>query len=1018
MAVYPSNPNLNQPILELSDLGTHGVADAWTGLPAASPIPPSLRVPVVAAKTRPERVRGLPRPRLVDLLGRGLWQRRLTAIVAPAGSGKTTLLAQFAQASEVPIAWYRAESADATLPGLLAYLEATLTKALPRLKGGWTSVEEAARALEGPGGPGNPGALLIVDDLHTLQATPAEAAWEQFLRYAPPSLAIVAASRTSPRLQVLPAMRLAREVLELGADDLRFRTWEVERLFSELYGNPLGPEEAGELTRRTEGWAAGLQMFHLSTAGKTPTQRRLTLAGLGARSRLAREYLARNVLDDLPGPLRSFLLGTCVLSRLSGPLCDEMLGASGSELALRELERRQVFTLAVEDTGWYRYHEALRSHLEGLLLEEVGGGEARRRYRQAAGILERAGALTDALSAYCRGEDWESVARLLGQEGSQVALERGDWLTLLPSSIATQDPWVLVAKARRLRAGGRWQEAIASYRAAEQLFGARAGIETSLTERMALSAWLESCPPTQDWIGLLRSAVTSAPLRSAELAAETPGARGRLSAGLANLLSGNLVTARGHLSAAATQEASPELVAGARLAGALAGLLAGMPGADAAGLEAEMQADAVSEEAERLGLPWLARLARAALALSDRPEGRSEAAATRLACERQGDDWGASLAGLLEGLGTLRAGGGQAPGLEQATRGFARLGATTLEAWCHSVQALLLANEGDPRAREVGELAERCARVAGVRGALAYAYQALAVADPEHAASHARLAAAIAADLGLGLPRQPPSQDAPSAASGSLITLACFGVFRFEVGSELVDTRMVKPRVRRLLHLLARHAGTPIHREVLIEALWPEADPAAGARNLHVAVSSLRQLLHDASGRSVELLREGDGYLLRLPPGARVDVAVFSAALQRGRTCRARGDGPGAIKALTEALDHYAGDLLAEEGPAEWLLGDRDRFQSEAVEAARGLADLLLVQADPAAAVIACERGLAIDRNRDALWRTLLQAHNLAGNPAAAADARRRYEQVLTGLGVDPASPAKRIPPSAAAAGS
>lgn len=994
-------------MLAVRHRGESHAADPWTGL--AGPAPARFRTPpVVEAKTRPERARGLLRPRLVDLLGRGLWQRQLTVIVAPAGSGKTTLLAQFAQASNVPVAWYRAEASDATRSGLLAYLEATLTKALPRLRGGWGSLEDAARALEGPG---IPQALLIIDDLHTLQGTPAEAAWEQFLRYAPPSLAIMAASRTSPGLQILPAMRLAREVLELGADDLRFRTWEVERLFSELYANPLGPEEAGELTRRTEGWAAGLQMFHLTTAGKTRTQRGLTLAGLGVHSRLAREYLARNVLDDLPGALRSFLLGTCVLSRLSGPLCDQMLGSSNSEAALRELERRQVFTVAVEDTGWYRYHEALRSHLEGLMLEEVGGGEARRRYLQAAGILEGAGALTDALQAYCRGEDWESVQRLLGAEGSQVAMERTDWLTLLPPSIATQDPWVLLATARRLRACGRWEDAIGSYRAAEQIFGAQAGVESCVTERMALAAWLESSPTTHDWIGLLRSAVTSAPLRSAEMAAEIPGPLGRLSAGLANLLAGNLAAARSHLAAAAAAlEASPELAAGARLGGAIAGLLAGDPGSDAAGLDAQMQADAASEEADRLGLPWLARLARAALALSNRAEGRSEAAAARLACETQGDVWGASLAGLFEGFGALRAGGGQAPGLEQAAGGFAQLGATTLEAWCHSVRALILAKEGDTRAGEVGLLAERCARSAGVRGPLAYAYQALAIADPEHAASHAALAAAIAADLGLGLPQTAGTPEATAVADA--VTVQCFGRFRFEVGSHLIDVRMVKPRVRKLLHMLALQAGNPIHRDVLIAALWPEADPEAGARNLHVAVSSLRQLLHDAPSRGVDLLREGDGYHLRLPPGARVDVADFSAALLRGRACKALGDAAGAVRALSGALQSYAGDLLAEDGPAEWLLADRERFRSEAVEAARLLADLLLAEGDAGTAITACERGLAVDRNRDDLWRILLQAHGVAGNHAAAADVRLRYLQVLAELGINPAYAGIPVTPS------
>ena len=47
------------------------------------------------------------------------------------------------------------------------------------------------------------------------------------------------------------------------------------------------------------------------------------LSELGVSSRLAREmrdYLARNVLDQLPASLRRFLIETSVLGRLSGPL--------------------------------------------------------------------------------------------------------------------------------------------------------------------------------------------------------------------------------------------------------------------------------------------------------------------------------------------------------------------------------------------------------------------------------------------------------------------------------------------------------------------------------------------------------------------------------------------------------------------------------------------------------------------------------------------------------------------------
>ena len=50
----------------------------------------------------------------------------------------------------------------------------------------------------------------------------------------------------------------------------------------------------------------------------------------GSSGRLVREYLARNVLDELPASLRAFLVETSVLGRLTGPTCDALRGTRGS----------------------------------------------------------------------------------------------------------------------------------------------------------------------------------------------------------------------------------------------------------------------------------------------------------------------------------------------------------------------------------------------------------------------------------------------------------------------------------------------------------------------------------------------------------------------------------------------------------------------------------------------------------------------------------------------------------------
>src|SRR5262249_45599424 len=197
-----------------------------------------------------------------------------------------------------------------------------------------------------------------------------------------------------------------------------------------------------------------------------------------------REYLARNVLDEMPRRLSAFLLDTCVLGRLNGPICDRFLMRDDSERVLQELERRQVFTNAVGDDGDYRYHEVLRSHLEHVLVSEEGEHALSIRYGAAGRVLEQFGAIPEALHAYCRAQEWDEVDRLLGNNGAQLAGHTGVWIDALPPAVLEHDPWLLLASARRHRAQGRWQSAVAAYSKAEAGLTGVEGAGTGRRERL------------------------------------------------------------------------------------------------------------------------------------------------------------------------------------------------------------------------------------------------------------------------------------------------------------------------------------------------------------------------------------------------------------------------------------------------------------------------------------------------------------------------------------------------------
>ncbi len=952
---------------------------------------------VPGAKIRIPKVSALQRQRLTALIAT-LWDQPLTLIVAPAGSGKTTLAAQLADAAETPVAWYSAQRSDGEETAFLARLERAIALGLPELPSGWDTIEQAAAALEALERTGRR-ALLVLDDFHVLQGTPAEETLERLLEYAPAELAVLVVSRSRPRFN-LSRLRVSGSLLELGPDDLRFRSWEVERLFVEHYDNPLPPEELALLAQRTEGWAAGLQLFHLATRGKPPNERRATLAALGARWKAAREYLADNVLHDLPPELRDFLVPTSVLTVLSGSLCDALLERTGSEGVLEELERRQIFTTALDDQGHYRYHEVLRSQLEAIFVDGAGDEEAKAHFRRAGELLEADGALPDALRAYSRAEDWEAVGRLLGKSGEElVDGSKVAWIDLLPASLVHDDPWLQLARARQERAAGRLERAIATYGEAERSFGRAAAAELCRRERLALAAWVEPAfvPSSDEWLGMLRAATVRDPVAARRKAARTEGPGARLAGGLAALLAGQLADALSLLDAAEQDpEASPTVAAAAHLGSAVAMLLSGDE------VKGAVEADLAAEEAERIGLAWLARSGRAALALSKREDGLDEAASARAVAQREGDAWGNALAALLEGWGSLQAGRPGAGALEEAVLEFRRLGAGVLEAWARGAYALALARERAPAAGDEAAHAEATARSAGVRAALGCTYLALAELNGRGGGEYRALAVALAAESSLDL----PGLAAGDATDGEApVVVRCFGGFSMSVDGAPLELAGAKPRARQLLRLLAINAGRSVHREVLMEALWPDADRDTSTRNLHVAISSLRHALEPgvARGASSMIVRDGDAYRLTLPPDSEVDLIEFDEALAEARSLRGRGKADEAVPAYTRALDLYVGDLLPEDGPAEWLVQERDRRRDEVSEAAHAVAVMHLDRNDPVAAAVACERGLHADQYDDALWRLCITAYEQAGDAAAAARARQKYERILAGLGVSPA---------------
>ncbi len=913
---------------------------------------------VVSSKVQPPSAPALARERIAALLS-GLGGQGLGLIVAPAGYGKTTAMTTFAASAGVPVAWYRVESWDADEVSLLVHLEAALRRSVPDLAGPWTSLSEAAAAIEHA--VRSP-TLLVIDDLHTIEETPAEALLERFIEYAPAELRVLVASRTQPHFN-LPRLRVLGRLVELGVDDLRFRTWEVEELFSGFYAQPLAPEELAELARRTDGWAAGLHLFHLATRNRTGDERRSVLSAMSSRSRMVREFLTSNVLDQLPAELRDFLVATSVLGVLNGQLCDWYLGRKGSQAILLELHRRRLFTLALDGESSFRYHEVLRAHLEGVLVDEIGEDAVQASCRRAGTLLEEAGALPEALRAYSRAGDAEAVARLLGRQGAALADKPGDWIEGLPPALLENDPWLLLALARRKAAGGRITAALDAYRHAEAGFAGRATAEVCRDERLTLQSWVSpaSTHPRKDhWLSPLRAIIEPLTDPRGTRPSRHRGARDILIASLADLVAGRLSDARERgLAVPLEGDATVGVAATGSIVAGAASLLMG----DSGGLADLRRAE---DLAEGIGAGWIARMARAARSIAACGDPPATAAEVRDRCLHDGDTWGAALAALFEGAGlTDRADPAASTPLLEAAELFHELHAARLQRLTRDLES--------------------------------HAWPAHRPADP---------------------PAASPSGFTAALPAAPVIELRCFGRLGATVDGQVIDLSAVKPRVRSLLRLLGAQAGAPVHREVVCEALWPEADSATGLRNLQVAVSSLRRLLEPgvSRGGGALVVRDGDSYRLALPGASTCDVVTYRTVLAHAlEVCST--DPPAAAADFAAAAALFRTGLLPEEGPTDWAETIRERCRADALAAGLQLAERALGGGDPTAAAIICADAVAIDRYLDPAWRLLIIAKEQSGDGAAAELTRRRYEEVLDELGVRAGDQVGQLDRAPAAAG-
>ena len=222
------------------------------------------------------------------------------------------------------------------------------------------------------------------------------------------------------------------------------------------------------------------------------------------------------------------------------------------------------------------------------------------------------------------------------------------------------------------------------------------------------------------------------------------------------------------------------------------------------------------------------------------------------------------------------------------------------------------------------------------------------------------------------------------------------GGFWVSVGSQIIERDQWRLRkAAGLVKLLAIAPSHRLHREQVMDLLWPDLGRKAASNNLRRVLYTVCKVLDPAAGS--RYLASQDESLVLSPEGQLwVDVEAFEEA---GVSARRSRD-PAAYRA---AIELYAGELLPDDRYVEWAENRREQLRRHYLELLVELTGLYEERGEYRQAAETLQKALSEEPTNEEAHASLMRLYALSERQGEALAQYERLRGILSGrLGTAP----------------